>query len=160
MTLQEQLTDEQACIAHHQKAINAAVGRRDKVRAEMEAEKPKLRHGDYGIYANTGNGWIVLERNGALEWFGQSMGAGRPISTMPKGNIVILGNIFDDLAAWQEDVEGFEMPDLHVFWKDGYLKMRGGGKDYVLVDGCSVPKFIRKLRQMAATQNRKQQHDT
>jgi len=84
----------------------------DKAERELaELERPKLRHGDYGLHDDDRNGWLTLERNNQLELFGDNTGSGMPVETIgdisESGKPYRLGNIFDDIKAKTEKLESF-----------------------------------------------------
>ena len=164
MSLQEQLKDEDECIAHHQKAINAAVGRRDKVRAEIaEAEKPKLRH---GASFHDGCNPIVAITDG-VKWKAVypsecsiEYGSAEELLSMIEGiGYKLTGNIFDDLKALQGTLSHFEIDRKRVsLVGDGYRMQDKMSGHNIYISETRIDEFIMGLRQMRATQKRKAAH--
>jgi len=93
-------------------AIDAADKEIESLLAEIEAEKePVLRHGDYGISRIGFPGMVVRERHGGTLRTADSDYI-FPNETVEENSFspeLLLGNIFDDLKAMQEDVTEFEM---------------------------------------------------
>ena len=131
-------------IADHQKAI-------DKAKSELSAlDKPKLRHGDYGLHGNSGDNWIKLEDE--IRWIGHENYLGH--SGIPESNFVDnkVGNLIDDLKAMSEpldrtSVDGFVMEVIND-------RVIIGGRRF-LVD--QAVEFRQKLGQLITTAKRKQQ---
>jgi hypothetical protein len=78
-------------------------------KAEIEAEKPKLRHGDFGI-DKQGNLKVAMN-----DWSNRLSSVGSASfaidaeygqATLPE---VIFGNIFDLMKDWGEDLEEFNV---------------------------------------------------
>ena len=68
-----------------------------------EAEKPKLRHGDFGYSGSTEFPRLVLDKNRLAHSF-------RVFESTPHDEpTVILGNIFDLLKEWSEDLGEFKI---------------------------------------------------
>ena len=72
----------------------------------LEAEKPELRHGDYGIDL-LGKGRITLFKPSIRNDY-------TSIGIRTDGDHTVLGNIFDDLKAMQEDLTEFMVMDIKV----------------------------------------------
>ena len=134
------------------------------------AEKPKLRHWDYGVkemlrFVVTG----VDDTHATFTWRGtcdEKVWTSKWLLSELSDGFVFLGNIFDDLAAMQEDVERFKIPAageaLAVdgrWWEneDGAVYLHvDQAKDRVSVPVSKVPSLILNLRRMYATHMRKQ----
>lgn len=70
---------------------------------EEKKEEPKLRHGDYGYSCKSGDRRIIIANEKSTYHIGISGSlVGAEVNGFTK---IILGNIFDDLAALREDVE-------------------------------------------------------
>jgi hypothetical protein len=84
----------------------------DNLKAKL-ADKPKLRHGDYGIWKwdAINNDLFVIMEQGTLEGSPKAFFAdgGGQVNANEYFNGIKLGNIFDDLAAMSEDVEEAEI---------------------------------------------------
>ena len=80
-----------------------------QLRDLREAEKPKLRHGDFGIN-EAGSSRIALFQNGTTA-AGKNLGLRDdycPTGIVNDSDITIFGNIFDLLKEWSEDFEDWE----------------------------------------------------
>jgi len=165
MNLKEELKTQEACMQHHQDAIAQTQERINEITDKIaEAEKPNLRHGDYG--ADTYNKMpTVLMRttinSELIKWAGAEKPANYNNDTMTPGDFQKLGNIFDDLKALQEDRAEFEIGE--GVWKvrgevvacgDFLLTESGDGGSKVLIASNFFDKFILYLQQMRATQLR------
>ena len=129
-----------------------------RLEAELaEAEKPELRHGDYGHDEGSGDGFIVIEQSGLF-------GSPKGFYANQNGQVLInestvarvrTGNIFDDLKAIAEPLEGyiFYLGPVKVAMFGGYIHLGRHGAGYpVEVDVCYLAEFILNLRRMQATQ--------
>ncbi len=127
----------------------------EKLEAELaEAEKPKLRHGDYGP-ATGSECRLVLKEYGKdeLRTAGPACCAATGEDQMPE---TVLGNIFADLKARQEALKQFEIGNgsfrtvqvaLEV---SGLLKLRD--KDgCVVIKGTEIPRLILNLQRLVYT---------
>jgi hypothetical protein len=135
-----------------------------------EEQKPKLRHGDYGYFLS-GARWLIIKRNEILEISGGCSASGMKASALPSyDRDGYVGNIFDDLAAMQEDVTEFEVKSPS-HQTTGYLvhgRQSGDGNGFILevtnydgkyqsvrLDSPQMKKLALKLRQMEATLKRR-----
>ena len=83
-----------------------------------EAEKPKLRHGDFGLWVNEKD-WFVVDDSGDDRIYIHLLWAGKHdkrnqwrYDNKFLAKATIFGNIFDLLKEWSEDLEYFEF-DVH-----------------------------------------------
>ena len=122
-----------------------------------EAEKPKLRHGDFGLdYAK--NPCIRIRLPGkttiAVADKDRTYGNDVGVVAIPK---IIIGNIFDLLKEWSEDLEVWERPTGHNKF---VFKICGCTIDFHTNSYCSfnlpeAEEIWHKLGQMIATLKRK-----
>ncbi len=70
-----------------------------------ESKKPELRHGDYGYASEEPELRLWVDCDDGLQWCNEDIVKG----TSCDAHAVALGNIFDDLDALKEDVDGFEI---------------------------------------------------
>ena len=138
-----------------------------QAQSDTEAEKPKLRHGDFG-YDKDGEVCLALYAQGAkvmrrasdtylYEW---------EVSHPTNYKVVdILGNIFDLLKEWSEDLEEFdnELYASGIKIDGKYIKIYActGGNCTKKDESClwnleAIEKFWHKLGQIIATLKRKQ----
>ena len=106
---------------------------------DAEAEKPKLRHGDFGIWngPKDDEGWNTQEFIHLL-----SGGKLRPADnieyyakqTSEERNYIILGNIFDLLKEWSEDFERFDIPKSTCNGGSLTINIRGGYIEFWVAD--------------------------
>jgi hypothetical protein len=149
----------QAKLHNYEERLKDVAGEIERLREQLaEAEKPKLRHGDFGIN-KANNARIVLFQ------FGDSNSGKRddfgPIGIHSNTDIEPFGNIFDLLKEWSEDLEEFEgAGDCQVLNgqitsnnKDIWLKISSGSTVFTLEQ---AEKIWHKLGQMIATLKRKQ----
>lgn len=119
-----------------------------KLQAQLaEAEKPKHRHGDFGVNED-GNERIVLFQNG--ENGGRRDDYGQ-LGVHSDTDITIFGNIFDLMKDWGEDLERANI-DGFVLEICGDRIVIGGRRFFI----DQAEKFWHKLGQMIATLKRKQ----
>lgn len=135
--------------------------------SKIEAEKPKLRHGDYGLV------WDADDQPSRFVYFRVEDGKDPVIARacavphvhawfhMEGFKRVILGNIFDDLKALQEPLEEFEIDSyrgpMSVSWNSNdctNIHFCWTKREHVFND-CNLDEFILNLRRMRATQKRK-----
>lgn len=129
-------------------------------KAIAEEQKPKLRHGDYGLSDRQDSSHLVCADNaGALRWTnftggydGKRVTEGDHIS-----HFVHFGNIFDDLTALQEDVTGFDYDNtgFRLKGRDLQLKYHNNGRGQTWnID--LTPELVMQIRQMEATLKRRE----
>lgn len=159
------LAEAKAKVMANQADLNAVQANKDKLKAEVvelgkkiaEAKKPELRDGDYGPDEN-GQMSIALARGGGEFFYYQ-----RGVNSNHPGYkpVTVLGNIFDDLKALQEDVTEFETVDgsrqneIEVDFTEKHLRIvdkDAGGHLAITIE--NLPDFILKLRQIQATLKR------
>ena len=146
-------------------AIDAADKEIESLLAEIEAEKePELRHGDYGISRIGFPGMVVRERHGGTLRTADSDYI-FPNETVEENSFspeLLLGNVFDDLNAMQEDVTEFGFDETRRAYRfnveDGRhcIWLKDGLGAEIHIDKKDIPTFILKLRQMEATLERRQ----
>ena len=129
--------------------------------------EPKLRHGDYGYYAESGNYWCVWKQEETLEIFGKNSGSGRVAEEENKNSDMVKdGNHVDDLERNSEDLEGFGVgagSQRDIFtakWDGGHkdtmpFAIGVNGKSFWF-DGKQVIEIHQKLGQLIATAERSQ----
>ena len=158
--LSQSITDKQKMVDEMDCTIQAL---RDEL---AEAEKPKLRHGDYG-YGGDGPACIMI-----ADWDNHvrvcgDVSMGHPSKAVRKVE-THLGNIFDDLAVMQKDLTEFVIKNgCHIpircdMTNHGKIMIRQDKNSDCKMDDCwvSVHKdhirdFIRNLRRMYATHLRR-----
>lgn len=137
-----------------------------------EVDKPKLRHGDYGYDSGGGMGegevfYVDTKSNPDFAYSQTENCCSCYVKNGWSRSFTKLGNIFDDLAAYGEDLEEFKM-----YWKDDsciketYGKIKGelcDGGIWLHIETNSAiysPKKIReaahKMLRMAATYERRE----
>ncbi len=143
--------------------IAMAKGTLERLQASLEvslaeAEKPKLRHGDYGydIHNQPCAAMEVFETNGPRITGPSTVCSA--LCNISEGTVykpkVILGNIFDDLTAIAEPLKEFKT-DVHLYrierkgFPDAPIYMAGNHHSI-----AEVKEHIRKLRRMVATAER------
>lgn len=105
----EMKTSTENLIKEHERSIKWLTKFKESLQAQLEAEKPKLRHGDYGI-TKEGHPRIAL-----WQWTHSDTQGGRRRDYSQLGimgeekEFEVFGNIFDDLADMAEDLEEFEL---------------------------------------------------
>ena len=134
----------------------------DRKIAEIEAElaeEPKLRHGDYGYRQGCTEPIIIMDSVNREErlCFRTKAGGMGEYTSVRHGNCTLLGNIFDDLKAMEEDLTEFKMDNgtyasIEVQWHTNGQMLRLRDKDgFMLIKYRDVPAFILNLRRMEAT---------
>ena len=170
MDLQQKLAENKIKREQNAKDLAGAHAETAKLKEEMaeiesqlaEAKKPKLRHGDYGTLSGGGLYFFNDSHNcnpPSERPFGIGQAGGGQVNADEYGP-VILGNIFDDLKARQENVREFEIEcdvDHEV------LKVNLSPEDYssaviisidnvdVRMEPDSFSEFALKVSQMEAT---------
>jgi hypothetical protein len=128
-----------------------------------EAEKPELRHGDCGLVWDEGekekpSRFVVTNHKGNLHWCRHSgLPSLIPLFHLTDYKYTILGNIFDLLNEWSEDLERFEF-DVHEYeirpYVQSYAPIKVAGNWHTLAEAEEI---WHKLGQMIATLKRKLQ---
>jgi len=149
----KQFEAKKAIIDKHRGLIDALMADIEKEFAE--AEKPKLRDGDYfvdkdGVLPN-----IFLD--GERYWL---EGSGKVrVRESRFDDDIKMGNLKDDLAQLQEDVEKFTT-DVHLYSIDSKqypaVPIYMAGNHHSVAE---VEEHILNLRKMLATYKRRQKHD-
>lgn len=130
------------------------------------AEKPKLRHGDYGVYKDGlygGVGNIVIRpKHGDLKMCHKNsmLGLDAKDEVCCGGGFITLGNIFDDLTALSKNMTEFKVEETQ--YTDGFtvrigsqaIWMRDKMGAQVHVDKNNFSTFILNLQIMEATMKR------
>ena len=116
--LQAELANTQQClkaIGEDIEAVRAnktkAVAKIKEIEAKLAAEqKPKLRHGDYGVFDDIKfTVTEVTETRASFLWQTcHEWSTSLRLTCYQIDKLVVLGNIFDDIKALQEDVTEFE----------------------------------------------------
>ncbi len=130
-------------IADHQKAI-------DKAKSELSTlDKPKLRHGDYGLHGFGGDNWLKLE--GEIRWIGHDDYLGHAGISESNFIDVKVGNLIDDLKAMSEDLTEFVST---VRFGDKIQTFIGskGIKIHFINKNCKYPENDRELNLEEATE--------
>ncbi len=131
----------------------------ERLEAELaEAEKPELRHGDYGPKEGT-EGRLVLKQYQKETLFSAgSASCARHCSSnqMPDA---VLGNIFDDLKAIAEELTKHTWDFGHNSY-DAYIDMHGdlllnGVSIQLIVRKEEIPAFILNLQRLQYTERKK-----
>ena len=153
------------------KDIEALLANKAEIEAEIEAEKkPKLRHGDYGEWYGPNKNSFILDLSEATnnEYYGLwrvedgDIGTRIGHSEANFSKSTILGNIFDDLRALQEDVTEFEIDAganqfaTKASFFPNHVNIADEGGE-VAINYRNLSTFILKLRQMEATLKRRQE---
>ena len=133
-----------------------------RIEAQLaEAEKPELRHGDYGLDKD---GFFFLREDGSLWTKYYELGNKTISRSLNKtGNASqrrvwasqILGNTFRDLKARQEPLKAFEIDNgtsqtIRVKISGGFLRMRDDD-GFMLIKKCELPAFILNLQRLVIT---------
>ena len=145
------------------KDIEALLANKAEIEAEIEAEKkPKLRHGDYGMCVEAGKDRrIVINHEFKLVTAGD--GCLHDYEDDRYNPNPVLGNIFDDLEAMQEDVTQFKMENGGLcnlsanYTSIGNLLIKQTDGESIVIHKAQIDTFILKLRQMEATLKRRQE---
>lgn len=123
-----------------------------------EPEKPKLRHGDYGVY-KSGGFWWAWQRHSVIELVGENKGIGLDAQdSWP--DMIRIGNSVDNLKALSgEPLEEFEIRDIKVSLdSDGWLRIKDTDDDItILVPKKDKAEFHRKLGRVIHTAKQKNQ---
>ncbi len=119
-----------------------------------EAEKPELRHGDYGYDATSPPGRIVLSLNNKLVTAGNASVYEKTLKERPDLTpSPVLGNIFDDLKALSEPLEEFTMDGLRGTMDATSIEISNGDGDkqrfYIALS--TVNEFCLNLRHLVFT---------
>ena len=151
--------------------ISEKMARLEKVKREIAEEaKPKLRHGDYGEWFGPNKNSFILDLSEATnnEYYGLwrvedgDIGTRIGHSEANFSKSTILGNIFDDLKALQEDVTEFEIDAganqfaTKASFFPNHVNIADEGGE-VAINYRNLSTFILKLRQMEATLKRRQE---
>ena len=148
----------QAKLHNYEERLKDVAGEIERLREQLaEAEKPKLRHGDFGIN-KANNARIVLfhygdSDSGKRDDFG-------PIGIHSNTAIEPLGNIFDLLKEWREDLEEFEKKvagngTLKMSLSEKRLEFSMPQLQYATANLAEAEEIWHKLGQMIATLKRK-----
>lgn len=130
-----------------------------QLRDLREAEKPKLRHGDFG-YRNAKDGNVQDGGSRVLLFKGKD-GIGYCDDKYYSGGIagskyLIFGNIFDLLKEWSEDLEHFKF-DVHTYGIDTdqrHAPIKVAGTWHTLTEAEEI---WHKLGRLIATYKRTQE---
>lgn len=150
--MEKQLADERALRDMAQALVDSRIVTVAKLELDLaEAEKPELRHGDYGICKSNEHMCLYVKRKNQMELFGERYGSGYPQDT-PLSDHKILGNIFDDLKALSEELKEFEVENglyetIKVTLTGGMLKFRDED-GFVLIKESEIPALILNLRRL------------
>ncbi len=142
------LTNVQTLLTRYEKHIRDCL-------PPAEAEKPKLRHGDYGT-AGTGRHVVIVKgSNGRLEWACGDGFRDCTVAKVEKYRFPILGNIFDHVKAIVEPLEDFIMDGLNVGMDESSIEVISSGGDRFYIPRSSVDKFILNLQRLQYTERKK-----
>lgn len=126
-----------------------------ELQSQLEEEKPKLRHLDYGIGRDGNFRVTLLNQNGEYFSAGQGccMSESASKQSFPETNIL---NLIDDFKAMSEDLEEFEL-DIHKYYIDkipemSYKPIHIAGNWHNLAE---LSNHILNLRRLEATFIRK-----
>ena len=130
-----------------------------------EAKKPKMRHGDYGRSDRQDTTHLVISDSaGALRWSDFTGGyyEKRVEDGDHASHFIRSGNIFDDLAALQEDLTEFEMEasgadGRGIFIKaksKNFIKIGLVGKGDYAYDLKELEEYSLNIRKVIATLKR------
>jgi len=124
--------------------------------AEAEKPKLKLKHGDFGLNED-GDLRLVIEKTNNVLTLAGCCSLGNCADTLEemRKNGIILGNIFDLLKQWSEDLTYFEF-DVHEYKidpKQRFAPIKVAGTWHTLVEAEEI---WHKLGQLIATLKRKQ----
>ena len=128
--LQAELAETNAKIEQNAVDLASVQANRSELEADIETlkaklaeeQKPKDKVGDYGLSRMKRGGFFIAEdRKHGLLWNSSGSSDSTVISevketTCVPDNFIHLGNIFDDIAALQEDVTEFEVPETDDEW--------------------------------------------
>ena len=139
----------------------------ERLEAERaEAEKPVLRHGDYG-YGKDNSHRVTLHCDMKTVTAGDgSVNNTNAVSNERYYPSPVLGNIFDDLKAMAEDLTEFEFAETDRAYQftavsnDYTVMLTDSGGHIINVDLKDIPAFILNLRKLQATQERAKNGNT
>ena len=153
MSTKEELQAQRNELFDHSENTLARIKELDEQIAE--AEKPMLRHGDYGTLRGNNSAKLFSSDciGGTVQSYGVDGHRGHSNPNIESQLYTVLGNIFDDLAAKTEKLESFTMP------KDSYnsaikVEQSKGLKNCIhiidpdcriLVTYSQLPEFIANL---------------
>ena len=129
----------------------------DELKQAIAVEaKPKLRHGDYRLAKHGGSPRLYIKgSDGDMCWCDNDAVKG---SLTAGSDNEPFGNIFDDLTAMQEDVTEFTAGGNNfTFTTSGGIHIEDDNDmEAVVIKSEDIPAVILGLRQMQATQRRKE----
>jgi len=155
----------------HEGAIALSTDTLVSLRAELaEAEKPKLGHGDFGVTTKErpcGGSFVAIrdsQRSRGLEpYFKDGLSDGSNYTKNNPDDYTILGNIFDLLKEWSEDLDEFEIQSknctkliIKTFGEEG-IQVDISHYTATLRTLSEAEEFWHKLGQLIATLKRKLQ---
>lgn len=151
-------------IDHHQLVIDGDLKKAKKLEAEL-AEKPKLRHGDYGTYNTegaTGNLSVYIDDVGqgclhdtAVYNRINDTGCSYAMEPTDNGEFIVLGNIFDDLKAMAEPLKSLYYGSITCEMRQKELVLKiAETTHYVMAN--DVAGFIVDLRRLLHTAEQEQ----
>jgi hypothetical protein len=143
----DQNADDRRVLERVKNECTARIAELVRQKAEIEAEKPKLRHGDFGI-TNSGHYRAFLsEFVKGYDW-GKPTGDHKEyseIGVMADEDFTVFGNIFDLMEGWGEDLEEFNVGGRH-------FKINPGDPESFL----QIEEIWHKLGALIMTHKRKQ----
>ena len=150
----------QAKLYNYEERLKDVANEIERLREQLaKAEKPKLRHGDFGMWKGTNYGFVVdkSEKDEIythLLWKSNDLRNQKRQDDMSLREVAILGNIFDLLKEWSEDLERFDF-DVHEYAIDpinSHAPIKVAGNWHTLSEAEEI---WRKLGQLIATLKRK-----
>lgn len=125
----------------------------------VEAEKPKLRHGDFGLCTrkdSKGGIVVINKRLGNPEpYFEDGLCDGCNYTKKYPDDYIIFGNIFDLLKEWSEDLEEFIYAGVDFAMRKNSLVIDINGESQTITGTDSQMEMWCKLGRLIMTLKRK-----
>lgn len=155
--------DDKRRLENAKRMLEYATDEIDRLTKNAAADaKPELRHGDYGYRGGTAFLYINNRTSPDTAYYAGGSFCTNFTENDHDHELVILGNIFDDLAQLQEEVEEFTLGDdlcENRTTLDGssvLIKAIDDG-ECVRIQMSHLPETILNLQKMYATHQRKQE---
>lgn len=135
-----------------------------------EPEKPKLRHGDFGVDEKTGEGLLIVHQQNRTHPIISFNESAAPCGKISDGRhctrtVTKLCNVYDLLREQFEDLTEFKVGctndkslDFHLraeLHRDNSFRI-GTGTNTIIISAKQTEKYWRKLGRMIATHKRKE----
>ena len=150
--IKEQIDMQKLLIENHKICLSRTEKELALLESQLaEAEKPALRHGDYGLFNGNQPGIIHgIQMVKKVIW--EHDGGEGLQERCGMKNFVALGNIFADLKARQEPLEQFRMCGLDVGLNEmGNIQLTNDDKDTLYIHSDDWHTFILNLQRLVYT---------